>query len=52
MTYETAARIAQQVGTIYFVLIFLGAAAYAFRPKNRETFHRAKHAPLNDEGDL
>jgi len=52
MTYETAARIAQQIGTIYFALIFLCAAAYAFWPSNRETFDRAKHAPLNEDERL
>jgi len=51
MDYETIAQIAQQGGSIYFVLIFAAGFAYAFWPKNRDTFARAKRAPLDDGGD-
>lgn len=49
MTYETAARIAQQGGLIYFGLIFLAGCAYALWPAKREEFRRAAHLPLEKE---
>jgi len=49
MTYETVARFAQQAGLIYFGLIFLAGAAYAFWPRNRETFERAASIPLDED---
>lgn len=49
MTYETIARIAQQGGTLYFMLIFLGGCAYAFLPRKQAEFDRAAQAPL--QGD-
>lgn len=52
LSYETVARIAQQGGTIYFVLIFLAGVVYALWPKNGEAFKRMAHLPLEDrEGD-
>ncbi len=50
MTYEQIARIAQQGGSLYFFLIFLGVIAYAFWPSNRAKFRAAKQQILN-EGD-
>lgn len=49
LTYETVARFAQQGGAIYFSVIFLIGAVYAFWPKNRETFQRAARLPLDEE---
>lgn len=49
MTYETLARIAQQGGAIYFLLIFLAGAAYGLWPRNRDTFERAARLPLDEE---
>ena len=49
MTYETASRIAQQGGSIYFLLIFLAGLAYALWPKNREVFRQAARAPLTED---
>ena len=49
MTYETVSRIAQQGGTVYFLLLFLGACAYAFWPRNAETFKRAARAALTQD---
>lgn len=49
MTYETVARIAQQAGTVYFVLIFVAASAHALWPKNRDKFQKAARLPLEEE---
>ena len=49
MTYELMARIAQQFGTVYFVLIFAAGAAYALWPKNRDGFEKAARLPLEEE---
>jgi len=49
MTYELAARIAQQGGLIYFGIIFLAGCAYALWPKNREAFNHAARLPLEEE---
>ena len=51
MTYETVARIAQQGGTLYFMLIFLAGCAYAFWPTNREAFRQAALLPLKEDDD-
>ncbi len=50
MSYEQIARIAQQGGSLYFFLIFLGVILYAFWPSNRAKFDAAKHQ-LFKEGD-
>jgi cytochrome c oxidase cbb3-type subunit 4 len=49
MTYETTARIAQQAGTLYFVLIFLAGSAYGLWPRNKEAFRKAARQPLDEE---
>jgi cytochrome c oxidase cbb3-type subunit 4 len=49
MTYETASRLAQQGGTVYFVLLFLGGLAYAMWPKKKDEFQRAARLPLEEE---
>jgi cytochrome c oxidase cbb3-type subunit 4 len=49
MTYEMAARFAQQGGSIYFAVLFLGALAYALWPRNRERFEKAARLPLDEE---
>jgi len=49
VTYDLAARIAQQGGLIYFGLIFMGGCVYALWPKNREAFNRAARLPLEEE---
>jgi len=50
MTYETMARIAQQGGAVYFLLIFVAACVYAYWPKRREEFDRVARLPLDEEG--
>ena len=49
MSYETISRLAQQGGSLYFALIFLGVCVYAFWPKNKAEFDKAARAPLEDE---
>jgi cytochrome c oxidase cbb3-type subunit 4 len=49
MTYETASRLAQQGGAVYFFVIFLGACAYALWPRKREEFNRAARIPLDED---
>jgi cytochrome c oxidase cbb3-type subunit 4 len=49
LTYETVAKFAQQGGTIYFGLIFLGGLIYALWPRNREAFNRLAQLPLEQE---
>ncbi len=49
MTYETVAKVVQQGGTLYFVLLFAAAVAYAFWPRNREKFEKAARAALDAE---
>ncbi len=51
MNYEMAARFAQQGGSIYFTVLFVGALIYALWPKNRAGFDAAARLPLNDEED-
>ncbi|MFI4933593.1 MAG: cbb3-type cytochrome c oxidase subunit 3 [Caulobacterales bacterium] len=49
MTYEHVAKWVQQGGTVYFTVLFVIAAAYAFWPKKREEFEKAARAPLDAE---
>jgi cytochrome c oxidase cbb3-type subunit 4 len=49
MTYSIMSQMAQQAGSLYFVLIFLGACVYAFWPRNKAEFDKAARAPLDDE---
>jgi cbb3-type cytochrome oxidase subunit 3 len=37
-----------EIGLILFLLLFAGVIAYTFARRNRETFERARHAPLDD----
>jgi len=47
--YETAARFAQQWGTIYFGLLFLGGLIYALWPRHRQAFQDLARLPLEDD---
>ena len=49
MNYDTFSRLAQQGGTIYFVVLFAGALAYAFWPKNKAGFDHAARLPFDEE---
>ena len=48
--YETLASFAQTGGLIYFVLMFMGALAYALWPRNQENIDAAARLPLDDGG--
>ena len=49
LTYEAVARFAQQGGTIYFGLIFMGGLIYALWPRHKEAFQRLAQLPLEDD---
>ncbi len=49
MSYETVARFAQQGGSVYFAVLFLGALIYALWPRNRAGFEEAARLPLDEE---
>ena len=49
MTYETVSKLAQQGGTIYFVVLFLAACLYAFWPRNKAKFDHAARLPLDEK---
>jgi cytochrome c oxidase cbb3-type subunit 4 len=49
MTYETVSRIAQQGGSVYFILLFIVALAYALWPKNRDAFDHASRLPFDED---
>jgi cytochrome c oxidase cbb3-type subunit 4 len=49
MTYEAAAKLAQQGGSVYFLLIFLAGLAYALWPKNRDAFDKAARQPFDED---
>ncbi len=48
LTYETVSELVQQGGSLFFTAAFIVALAYAFWPRNRDTFKRAAHAALDD----
>lgn len=48
-TYSALAQFAQTWGLVYFVLLFLGVAAYAFYPRNRSRFDEAARMPINED---
>jgi cytochrome c oxidase cbb3-type subunit 4 len=49
VTYEAVAKLAQQGGTLYFLLIFLAGLAYALWPKNRDAFDQASRLPFDED---
>ncbi len=49
MTYETLSRLAQQGGTVYFLILFVGAFAYALWPTKKDEFQRAARLPLDED---
>jgi cytochrome c oxidase cbb3-type subunit 4 len=48
-SYKTAAEFAQSWGLLYFILIFLGAVAYALAPSRKATFDEAARIPLRED---
>ena len=51
MTYETVATFAQQGGTLFFMVFFLGCVAYALLPQKKAEFDRAARMPLDGDDD-
>jgi len=49
LTYETVARFAQQGGTVFFGLMFIGGLIYALWPRHKEAFQRLAQLPLEDD---
>ena len=49
VTYDIVAKVVQQGGTVYFMLMFAAVLTYAFWPKNREKFRKAARAALDAE---
>ena len=49
MTYEALSSFAQTWGLVYFVLIFVGALAFALWPSNGKDFKRAAALPLTEK---
>ncbi len=53
MSYEDWSHFAQDWGTVYFVIIFAVALAYALWPRNGKSFKRAARLPImaQEHGD-
>ena len=51
LTYETVATFAQQGGTLYFGVLFLGGLIYGLWPRHKETFNRMASLPLETDED-
>ena len=49
LAYEDVLSFAQSWAGVYFSVMFLIAAAYAWWPKNRARFEEAALIPLKDE---
>ncbi len=47
--YQWLASIAQSLGVLYFLALFLGVLVYALWPRNGAKFDRAAHVPLDRE---
>ena len=51
MSYESAARFAQDGGLIYFGLMFLAVLVYVFWPRNKKGFDEAARLPLEEDDE-
>lgn len=47
--YAFLANIAQSVGVLYFMAIFLAVCIYALWPKNQPKFENAARLPLEED---
>lgn len=45
------AHLARQIWPLWLMLIFLGIAFYAFRPKNRRHFEECANIPFTTDGE-
>ena len=50
-TYQWLAQFAQSAGTLYCLLLFLAAVAYALWPANRAQFDEAARMPLREDDE-
>ncbi|MBL8573087.1 MAG: cbb3-type cytochrome c oxidase subunit 3 [Hyphomicrobiaceae bacterium] len=48
-TYTALAQFAQTWGLLYFVILFIGALAYALWPSNSKQFDAAAQSPLRED---
>jgi len=48
-TYQFLASIAQEVGVIFFMTVFLLVVLYALWPANGAAFDAAAHIPLKED---
>lgn len=48
-TYQFLANIAQSVGVLYFMAIFIAISAYALWPSNAAKFDEAARMPLKED---
>ena len=51
MSWIDVAQVARQVWVAWLMLVFLGIAFYAFRPKNREHFENCADIPFTADSD-
>lgn len=49
MDYHDVSHFAQTWGLVFLVVLFAGALAYAFWPKNQQKFDAARQVPLQDD---
>lgn len=49
MDVENFAAAARTYGLIYLIVLFAGALAYAFWPRNRKKFDEAAQIPLRED---
>jgi cytochrome c oxidase cbb3-type subunit IV len=47
--YAFLAGVAQSIGLLYFMAVFLIVCAYALWPKNRARFERAAQTPFRED---
>lgn len=48
-SYEQVLAFAQSWGSVYFMIVFAAACAYALWPSNRAKFNDAARMPLEDD---
>ncbi len=48
MDYHAIAGAAQTLGLLFLMTLFAVSLAYALWPSNKDTFDRARHAPLGN----
>lgn len=49
LSHDTVVAVAKSFGLFYLIAMSVVICVYAFRPRNRDRFERAKHSILDDE---